>query len=624
VCGICGFIGPGGAGELAVMNAALARRGPDGAGTYSDAASGVWLAHRRLAIIDLEGGGQPMATTDGALVVSYNGEIYNHLELRRELTARGHRFVSDHSDTEVLLHGWREWGEELPSRLNGMWAFALYDKPRGLLFCSRDRFGKKPFFYAASPGFFAFSSELASLMAHPKLTDRAVSRTSLRKYFAYGFIPSPQALYAGTAKLPGGCNLLLDLGEPTPQIRRWWTFRLEPDPKLLEAPQAVVAGRILELLDAAVARRLMADVPLGIFLSGGVDSSAITALAVRHAPDIRAFSIGFDDPAFDESAKSREAAAALGVARHETRLSLDAALALMPEIVGRLDEPMGDVSLIPTALLCRETRRHVAVALGGDGADELFAGYDPFRAVRAAEWYSRLAPRPIHRALALLAARLPVGHGYMAAGFKINRFLRGLSVPPRLRNPVWLGPLDPGEIADLFAEPVDPEDLYSEAIEVYESCQSRDMIDRTMEFYTRLYLQDDILVKTDRAGMMHSLEVRAPFLDSELVKYVRTIPAALKYRRGITKYILKKALEAVLPSSIIYRKKQGFGVPVGRWLADGALPMGPASPLEAGLKTAAIEARIREHRAGRADHRLFLWNLWVLRHMDLGGGRFAF
>ncbi|KHK01390.1 asparagine synthase (glutamine-hydrolyzing) [Desulfovibrio sp. TomC] len=623
MCGICGFIGPGGAGELAAMNAALARRGPDGEGRFMDARRGVYLAHRRLAIIDLEGGAQPMATADGQLVVTYNGEIYNHLELRRELSARGHRFVSDHSDTEILLHGWREWGEGLPERLNGMWAFALYDTARGQLFCSRDRFGKKPFFYAAGGGFFAFSSELSSLMAHPKLADRAVSRASLRKYFAYGFIPAPNALYVGTHKLPGGCNLLLDVDDPKAQPRRWWTFRLEPDQRLAQAPQAAVAGRVLELLEAAVARRLMSDVPLGIFLSGGVDSSAVTALAARHDSGIRAFSIGFDDPAFDESAKSREAAEALGVPRHTARLTLETALALMPEIVGRLDEPMGDVSLIPTALLCRETRRHVTVALGGDGADELFAGYDPFRAVRAAEWYSRLTPRPIHQALALLAARLPVGHGYMAASFKINRFLRGLSQPKPLWNPVWLGPLAPEEIADVFAEPVDPEDLYSEAIEIYESCRSTDMIDRTMEFYTRLYLQDDILVKTDRAGMMHSLEVRAPFLDIELVDYVRTIPAGLKYHRGITKYILKKALEAVLPSSIIYRKKQGFGVPIGRWLAGGALPMGPASPLEAGLNTTAIEARIAQHRAGRADHRLFLWNCWVLRHMDLGGGRLA-
>lgn len=619
MCGICGFVGAGEAAALAAMNARLARRGPDGEGFFHDAAAGVHLAHRRLAIIDLEGGRQPMATPGGDLVVTYNGEVYNHAILRRQLEAKGHRFVSDHSDTEVLLHGWREWGEDLPSRLNGMWAFALYDKRNGVVFCSRDRFGKKPFFYAARPGFFAFASELSALIAHPRLADASISRAALRKYFAYGFIPAPNALYAGTAKLPGGENLLVDVATGAATRRRWWSFCLEPTAVVPADAEGKWSERLLELLDAAVARRLMSDVPLGVFLSGGVDSSAVTALAARHAPDVTAFSIGFDDPAFDESAKAREAAACLGVTHNVTTLTLADALGLMPDIVGRLDEPMGDVSLIPTALLCRETRRHVTVAIGGDGADELFAGYDPFKAIRAAEAYSRLAPKALHKALALLAARLPVGHGYMAASFKINRFLRGLSHPARLWNPVWLGPLDPAGIAELFREPVDPEELYSEAIDVFEACPSRDMIDKTMEFYTRLYMQDDILVKTDRAGMMHSLEVRAPFLDIELVDFVRTIPHAYKFRRGTTKYILKKALERLLPGRIIYRQKQGFGVPVGRWLADGALPLGESAPVERGLDEAYVAARIREHRAGRADHRLFLWNLWVLRHMRLAG-----
>ncbi len=622
MCGICGFVGGEAAdprAALAAMNARLARRGPDGEGLYEDPAAGVGLAHRRLSIIDLAGGGQPMATAAGDLVVAYNGEVYNHVALRRELEAKGHRFATDHSDTEVLLHGWREWGEDLPTRLNGMWAFALYDKPRGLVFCSRDRFGKKPFFYAARSGFFAFASELSALVAHPALAGASVSRPALRKYFAYGFLPAPNALYEGTRKLPGGENLLVDVRNASVSRRRYWSFCLAPDEGLVSGGEEAMAGRVLELLDAAVARRLMSDVPLGVFLSGGVDSSAVTALAARHAPDVAAFSIGFDDPAFDESAKARQAAACCRVAHHLTTLTVADALRLMPEIVGRLDEPMGDVSLIPTALLCRETRRHVTVALGGDGADELFAGYDPFKALRAAKAYCRLVPRPLHKALTLLAARLPVGHGYMAASFKINRFLRGLSHPARLWNPVWLGPLDPDGVAALFREPVDPEELYSEAVEVFDACPSRDMVDKTMEFYTRLYLQDDILVKTDRAGMMHSLEVRAPFLDIELADYVRRIPHRFKFRRGTTKYILKKALEPLLPKDVVYRRKQGFGVPVGRWLADGALAMGAPSPLEAGLDQGRGDALLRQHRQGAADHRLFLWNLWVLRHASLAG-----
>lgn len=619
MCGICGFVGPGDAAALAAMNDRLARRGPDGEGTFVDAPAGVYLAHRRLAIIDLAGGRQPMATPEGDLVVTYNGEVYNHLALRRELTAKGHQFRSDHSDTEVLLHGWREWGEALPEKLNGMWAFVLYDKRRGVLFCSRDRFGKKPFFYAAQPGFFAFASELSALIAHPRLAEATVSPSALRKYFAYGFLPAPNALYAGTRKLAGGENLLVDVRTAVPARRRWWSFCLEPTEHVPADALSRWSGQLLDLLDAAVARRLMSDVPLGVFLSGGVDSSAVTALAARHAPAVSAFSIGFDDPAFDESAKAREAAQALGVSHTVTTLTLRDALDLMPEIVGRLDEPMGDVSLVPTALLCRETRQHVTVALGGDGADELFAGYDPFKALRAAQVYARFVPRPVHQALALLAARLPVGHGYMATGFKINRFLRGLGYPSQLWNPVWLGPLDPTELTALFREPVDPEDLYSEAIAVFEACPSRNMVDKTMEFYTRLYLQDDILVKTDRAGMMHSLEVRAPFLDIELVDFVRTIPHAWKFRRGVTKYLLKKALERLLPRRVIYRRKQGFGVPVGRWLAEGALSMGPAAAVERHCDAAWINARVAEQRAGQADNRLFLWNLWVLRHMSLAG-----
>jgi asparagine synthase (glutamine-hydrolysing) len=619
MCGICGFVGAGDVSDLTAMNAALARRGPDGEGRYQDRPAGVWLAHRRLAILDLAGGGQPMATPDGDLVVTYNGEIYNHAELRRELTALGHVFATSHCDTEVLLHGWRQWGQDLPRRLNGMWAFALYDKIRRQLFLSRDRFGKKPLFFTHRPGLFAFASELTSLAAHTGLS-LSVSRSALRKYFAYGFIPTPGSLYEGVRKLPGGANLLLDVATGELRQHHWWSFCLEPTDRVPADAEAQWGERLRELLDAAVARRLMADVPLGVFLSGGVDSSAITALAVRHAPDLRTFSISFDDPSFDESAKARRTAAWCGTRHTDTRLHLPAARALMPDIAAWLDEPMGDASLIPTALLCRETRRHVAVALGGDGADELFAGYAPFKALAAARLYERLVPRPMHLALALLAARLPVGHGYMQASFKINRFLRGLSHPAKLWNPTWLGPLCPAEIAELFHEPVDPEELYSEAIEAYEACPSTHPVDKTMEFYTRLYLQDDILVKTDRAGMMHSLEVRAPFLDIELVDFVRTIPHTYKLRRGVTKYLLKKALEPLLPRDIISRPKQGFAMPVGRWLADGDLPLGPPAPLEAGLDPGFAVARLAEHRQGRADHRLFLWNLWLLRRMACPGG----
>jgi len=391
---------------------------------------------------------------------------------------------------------------------------------------------------------------------------------------------------------------------------------VEPDPRIPDNPEEEWSERIRDVLSRAVKRRLMSDAPLGVFLSGGVDSTSVTAYAAMHQEGVAAFSIGFDQKSFDESEYARLAASRFKVRHVEASLTMRTMLELAPRIADRLDEPMGDPSLIPTALLCRETARHVKVALGGDGADELFAGYDPFKAIRAAEAYARLSPRPVHKAARLLAARLPVAHSYMHMSFKANRFLRGLGRDRRLWNPVWLGPLEPAELADYFADPLDTDEVYEEAIAVYEGCPSRDMVDKTLEFYTRLYLQDQILVKTDRAGMMHSLEARAPYLDIEMADLARSIPHAYKFRRGVTKYILKKALEPVLPHEIIYRRKKGFGMPIGRWLAEGALTPGPARPFEPGNEAFAQE-KLAAHRAGKADERLFLWNLWLLRAMNL-------
>ncbi|MFZ5426620.1 MAG: asparagine synthase (glutamine-hydrolyzing) [Thermodesulfobacteriota bacterium] len=619
MCGICGFAGPGGEGGLAAMNALLAHRGPDGQGTYHHPAQGLRFGHRRLAIVDLASGSQPMRTVDGGLCVTFNGEIYNHADLRRELEARGHRFQTSHCDTEVLLHGWREWGEDLPGRLSGMWAFALHDVERGAVFLSRDRFGKKPLYYHLRPGFFAFSSELSSLAAHPQ-TPSGTDPLALAKYFAYGFIPAPLSLRQGVRKLPGGCNLLVDIKDFTARLGRYWSFAIEPFETLPADPEKEWGGQLRELVEKAVKRRLMSDVPLGVFLSGGIDSSAVTAFASRHARGLRTFSVGFTESSFDESAYSLHAARLFGTKHTQDTLSLDKALDILPSIAARLDEPMGDSSLLPTFLLCRETRKHVTVALGGDGADELFAGYDPFKALRAAEAYARLCPRPVHEALRMLAARLPVGHSNMHFSFKVNRFLSGLSYPRPLWNPVWLGPAEPRLLSELLGREVDPEEIYSEAIEAWEDTPSRDLVDKTLEFYTRFYLQDAILTKVDRASMMNSLEVRAPFLDTDVAELARRIPHAYKFRNGTGKYILKKALEPVLPADILHRRKKGFGAPVGLWFKEGRLSLSGGA-LPGGVDQDAVARLAREHREGKADHRLALWNLWILeRHGREGTG----
>jgi asparagine synthase (glutamine-hydrolysing) len=612
MCGICGFVGSGDIDILASMNEAMIHRGPDAGGMWHDAREAVYLGHRRLSIIDLSGGAQPMWTADGALGIVFNGEIYNHLELREELIRAGHHFLTDHSDTEALLHGYRQWGQDLPSRLNGMWAFALYDRKRRELFLSRDRFGKKPLFYSLQNRTFAFASELSALILHPEITAN-LHKGSLKKYFAYGYIPAPSTLYRQIFKLPGGHNLLFKIDAMTCRVSKYWDFILEPFERLPAHPEEEWGEELRDLLKKSVRRRLMSDVPLGVFLSGGVDSSAITAFAAEAAGAMRmkSFCIGFEETSFDETKYARIIAARYHTEHCEEILSMERARGLLPEIIGKLDEPMGDSSLMPTYLLCQETRKHVTVALAGDGGDELFAGYDPFRALGMATWYDRLIPGPVHQAIQAVVAALPSTHGNMSLDFRLKRTLRGLSYPRRLWNAVWLGTLDPRDLEALFREPTDIEEVYAEAIEQWDACKQENLVDKTLQFYTKLYLQDDILIKADRASMMNSLEVRAPFLDIELVDFVRKIPHSYKYRNGRTKYILKKALEPVLPREILYRAKKGFGVPIGRWFQEGSLSLDGDGAFPH-LHGPYIADMAEEHRACRMDHRAFLWNIWLL------------
>ncbi|HEU4677924.1 MAG TPA: asparagine synthase C-terminal domain-containing protein, partial [Terrimicrobiaceae bacterium] len=395
-------------------------------------------------------------------------------------------------------------------------------------------------------------------------------------------------------------NLILEAGAE-PVIRRYWRFEIEPDEGMMRRSRGDLAEELLETLDRAVKRRLMADVPLGVFLSGGIDSTAVAALAARHvgAGRLRTFSIGFNEATFDESHYARRAAGFLGTDHRWEILDLDKACEVLPGILQKLDEPQGDNSLLPTWLLSRFTRQHVTVALGGDGGDELFAGYDTFRGLRMAEWYARVVPQPVHGALRALAGRLPVSHANLSFDFKIKRGMRGASHRPHYWNPVWLGALEPDEIARLFGEPVEAEELYSEAVEAWDSCRQPNLVDRTLQFYTELYLQDGILAKVDRASMMHGLEARSPFLDLEVANFARRLPHGLKIRGGMAKYLLKKALEPLLPLDIIYRKKKGFGTPVGEWFRSERLTPRGDSRL--------LQEKLAAHRAGLSDERLYLW-----------------
>ena len=615
MCGIAGFVGAGSRDDILAMNAAQAHRGPDASDTWIDPQRRVHLGHQRLSILDIAGGVQPMWSPDGQVGLIFNGQIYNFMELRRELSSLGVQFVTDHSDTEVLLQAYRQWGDACVERFNGMWAFVIYDRARNRLFGSRDRFGKKPFYYLARPGFFAFASELSAVLAHSQVKP-TLSAIALQKYFAYGYIPAPHSIYAGIHKLPGGHSFEYDIAGDRMRTWKYWDFVLEPQDEPTPARLEAWCEELRHLLAAAVKRRLVSDVPIGAFISGGIDSSAVAAYAAQVlGPDqLNTFCIGFHEPSFDESGYARRAAQFVRSNHHERMLSIDTARQLAPTVLGRLDEPMADSSILPTYLLSGFAREKVTVALGGDGGDELFAGYDPFRALRWARLYSSVVPKPVHKAIAMVAARLPVSHGNMSLDFKIKRTLQGLDFAPRLWCPAWMAPVAPRDLAECLSSPVDIEEVYSEAIACWEEDGDKSDVDKVLRFYTKLYLQDDILCKVDRASMMHSLEVRAPFLDIEVADFARRLPASVKLRGSETKWILKRALAGVLPDDILYRKKKGFGVPIGQWFKSGELSVGGSGPPI--VAPGFMRERLQRHVSGSSDERALLWSVSVLNQFS--------
>ncbi len=599
------------------MTESLIHRGPDGEGRHIEQDVGLHLGQRRLAILDIAGGAQPMWDAERRCVVVFNGQIYNHAELRRELEALGRPFHSDHSDTEVILQAYLAWGVEgMHRRFNGMWAFALYDLARKRLLLSRDRFGEKPLYYADQHGTFAFASEVTALARHPAIALRP-DALSIQKYFAYGFVPGG-SIYDGIRKLPAGSWMTVELPRGAREVRRYWSFQLEPD----EGAQAADLGGYVEELRArmkrAVAMRLAADVPVGVLLSGGIDSSSVVHFAAASADrPVKTFSIGFDEPSFDESPYAERVAAHYGTEHVSDHLTLAQASAIVPEMLARLDEPIADSSLVACYLLFRHVRRHLPVVLSGDGGDELFAGYETFKGLRWAKLYDALVPAPLRSGLSFVAGLLPVSHRYMSLDFKLKRMLSGLREPPPLWNPAWIGPFAPRELAESLAKPAPAEAIYEDAIAAWNATEG-DLTDRTLQFYTRLYLTDDILVKSDRTAMMHSVEARAPFLDRDVVDLARRIPSRLKLHKGETKFILKEAMRGLLPGWVLKRRKQGFGVPVGRWLADGGLRLEPRADSLYSMSRATLDRLVKEHTSAQADHRFALWAQLVLQSAARG------
>lgn len=606
MCGIAGFNlpTPTAPGILAAMTRSLVHRGPDGEGFYSS--GGVGLGHRRLSILDIEGGRQPMENEDGSVHVVYNGEIYNYKVLRRKLEERGHRFRS-RSDTEVLVHLYEEEGENLCSGLNGIFAFALYDEKRRKLLLARDPVGVKPLYYSLVDGGVIFASELKALILHPAFS-REIDEEALSAYLTCEYVPAPLTIYRRARKLLPGHLLVMD-GKGSPEVTRYWEWtRIETLPSKPDEASDLVR----EAVSRSVGSQLVSDVPLGVFLSGGVDSSIVASCMAAAGGDVESFSIGFEDPSFDESAYARAAAEHLGCNHHAHLFSERELLDEVPAVLSMMDEPFADPSIFPTALLSRFTRKEVTVALGGDGGDELFAGYPTYWVHRRFSLYKAFPKWVRTGTLKLADGVLPVSHANLTLPYKLRKFMDGAEYEMPLRHHLWMGAWTPADIERLM--PGHRPNL--DALEKWiPAPPAGDPVTEAqwLDFHT--YLVEDILAKVDRASMMTSLEARVPLLDVNVVRLAFSIPWRWKLKGTSGKRVFKEAFANDFPAGHFDRPKKGFGIPLSRWLT------GPLKPFAEELLSDDIlgscpffradEPRRmwKEHLAMKADHRKPLWSL---------------
>jgi asparagine synthase (glutamine-hydrolysing) len=616
VCGIAGRLNfrsgaPVDPLILRRMGDLLAHRGPDGAGLWHEGAAG--LAHRRLAIVDLsDAARQPMAAADPRIQVVSNGEIYNFRELRAELEARGYRFRT-RSDTEVLLAAYSVHGLECLARLRGMFAFALWDGGRRRLLLARDRPGKKPLYYRLDGDGIAFASEPKAFLAEPSFEPRP-DVGALYDYLTYHYVPGPVSAFQGVRRVPPAHYLLVEDGQV--RLERYWQLRSEPKRRLSEAD---AAAELLARLRNAVRARLVADVPLGAFLSGGIDSSAVVALmAEAGAGPVRTFSIGFEEPAYDERAYARLVARRYGTDHREFVVRPEA-VDLLPRLVWHYNEPYADSSAVATFCLAELTRRHVTVALNGDGGDENLAGYTRYLATRLAERYASLV-RPVHRPLAALLGAVRAAGG--GAVTRARRFVEALGETPARRYTRWVSHFDPALKRELtteeFRRAAGDRDSAEHLAAAFRRATGADLVDATLEVDRETYLPDDLLVKVDIATMAHGLEGRSPFLDHELMEFCASLPSDLKLRGLTTKYLLKRAVRDLLPAAVVDRPKQGFGVPIDRWFRRELKSVARDVLLDARTRQRGyfhepvVRRLLDEHQRGVRGWHYQLWNLLVL------------
>ncbi|PSJ39869.1 XrtA/PEP-CTERM system amidotransferase [Allosphingosinicella deserti] len=620
MCGIAGLFHPlvpkpVDPARIRAMADTLAHRGPDGSGVWTG--PGVGFGHRRLSIIDLEGGVQPMVSADARLAVTYNGEIYNFREVRAELEAKGHVFRTD-SDTEVILAAWLQWGEECLSRFNGMFAFALYDADRDCLFLARDRLGVKPLFYATiADGGLIFASELKGLLAHPLLR-REVSPQAVEDYLTLGYVPDDACLVEGVRKLPAGHFLMIRRGRKVPEPSRWWDIDFSSPSR---SSAASLEEEMVERLREAVRSRMVADVPLGAFLSGGVDSSAVVAfMAEASRAAVETCSIGFSEADHDETAFAKIVSDRFATSHRTRRVAADD-FALIDTLADAFDEPFADASALATYRVSELARERVKVALSGDGADEAFAGYRRYKLFSAEERMRGLLPQGARAFVGRLGDAYPK-LDWAPQMFRAKTTLQALGQSTEEAYALAVSVTRPLARSRLYSSNLRHalqghrgEQRYIEAMR---TAPARDALGRAQYADLKIWLPGDILTKVDRTSMAVSLEAREPLLDHRLVEFAARLPTRMRLRGGTGKYLMKRALGRYLPDDILYRKKMGFVTPISAWFrgplagAAEAIARSPALSELGWFDEAAIARAAADHRAARADHGRLLWQLLML------------
>jgi asparagine synthase (glutamine-hydrolysing) len=616
MCGIVGIVRndatPVDEVLLARMTNAIRHRGPDDDGFYFKGSVG--LGMRRLSIIDLKGGQQPIHNQDRTAWIVFNGEIYNYLELREKLEKLGHTFYTN-SDTEAIVHAYDRYGADCPKHLRGMFAFAIWDERTQELFLARDRVGKKPLLYAQLNDQFLFGSEFGALLLHPDVS-RDIEPKALDYYLSFMCVPAPLTAYRAIRKLEPGHTLRWRKGEI--RIERYW----QPDFSKIDVGEEEAGERAIEILRDAVRVRLMSEVPLGAFLSGGIDSSAVVALMSEVSSDpVKTFSIGFEEQDFSELHHARRVAEHVGADHHEFIVRPDA-LEVLPLLVEHYGEPFADSSAIPTYYVARETRNHVTVALNGDGGDESFAGYERYAAMRLAEAYYRLPAIMRGSVVEPAVGLIPTSESRRSRVRDAKRFLQAASLPKVDRYLRWVSVFDRDAKADLYSESFKNETANAHAADLlnpwFAKANGAGIVDAALLADIMTYLPNDLLVKVDIATMAVSLEARSPFLDHHVIEFAASLPEWLKLRGLTTKYLLKRVLKKLLPAENLQRRKMGFGVPIGHWFRGKLQPflretLLSEKALNRGLfRPQAVSHLVELHTLSERDYSHQLWTLLML------------